>query len=146
MAGLTRVADVTSEDGALRSPLSGMFPRDLPLPESLSAALLPVRDQVDPHRVPRHPRLPGLSRRLKGAQLGRASITSTHEGPESGLQVPAHDGARARGGRTVHDGGLPARAFAILCHESRPARKEPLSCPAVARLRLAVDARHAEDP
>jgi hypothetical protein len=51
-AGLTRVADVTSEDGALRSPLSGMFPRDLPLPESLSAALLPVRDQVDPHRVP----------------------------------------------------------------------------------------------
>ena len=48
----SRVADVASEDGALRSPLSGMFPRDLPLPESLSAALLPVQDQVDPHRVP----------------------------------------------------------------------------------------------
>ena len=43
----SRVADVASEDGALRSPLSGMFPRDLPLPDSLSAALLPVRDQVD---------------------------------------------------------------------------------------------------
>jgi hypothetical protein len=45
-AGLKRVADVTSEDGALRSPLSGMFPPHLPVPESLPVALRPVRDQV----------------------------------------------------------------------------------------------------
>ena len=45
-AGLKRVADVTSEDGALRSPLSGMFPPDLPVAETLTVAMRPVRDQV----------------------------------------------------------------------------------------------------
>ena len=53
--GLKRAADVTSEDGALRSPLSGMFPRDLPVPESLSDALLPVRDQVRAYECPASP-------------------------------------------------------------------------------------------
>ena len=45
-AGLKRVADVTSEDGALRSPLSGMFQPDLPVAETLTVAMRPVRDQV----------------------------------------------------------------------------------------------------
>ena len=41
-ASLSRVVDVGEEDGGMRNPLAGMFPPDLPVPDTLAAAVAPL--------------------------------------------------------------------------------------------------------
>jgi hypothetical protein len=44
--GADRMLDAQDEDGGVRSPISGLFPTDLPIPTSLEAALKPAAADI----------------------------------------------------------------------------------------------------